>query len=106
MLDGELRTVSASRSFYETFQMTAAETEHRPLFDIGRKQWDIPSLRQLLGDILAKDTQFRDFRVEHDFKGIGHRVLLLNARRIVGRDAQPRLILLAMEDVTQATRPK
>ena len=101
VLDGELRIVSASRSFYETFQVTPAETERRLLYEVGQKQWDIPSLRQLLEDILAKDTQFRDFRVEHDFPGIGHKVLLLNARRMAGKDRQPRLILLAMEDITQ-----
>ena len=101
VLDGELRIVSASRSFYETFRVTPAETEGRLLYEIGQKQWDIPSLRQLLEDILAKDTQFQDFRVEHDFPGIGHRVLVLNARRMAGEDQQPRLILLAMEDITQ-----
>ena len=102
VLNGELRVVSASRSFYETFQVTPAETEQRLIYEIGHKQWDIPSLRQLLGDILTKDTQLRDFRVEHDFPGIGHRVLMLNARRMAGKDAQSRLILLAMEDITQS----
>ena len=101
VLDNELRIVSASESFYETFQVTPAETERRLLYEVGHKQWDIPGLRQLLGDIFAKDTPFRDFRVEHDFPGIGHRVLMLNARRMVGKDRQPRLILLAMEDITQ-----
>ena len=69
VLDDELRIVSASSSFYETFQVTPAEPERRILHvtEVGRKQWDIPSLRQLLGDILAKDTRFQDFRVEHNF---------------------------------------
>ena len=86
VLDGELRIVSASQSFYETFQVTPAETERRLLYEVGHKQWDIPSLRQLLGDILAEGTPFRDFRVEHDFPGIGQRVLMLNARRMAGKD--------------------
>ena len=101
VLDGELRIVSASGSFYETFQVTPAETERRLLWDVGNKQWDIPSLRQRLGDILARDSQFRDFQVEHSFPGIGHKVLMLNARRMAGNDRQPPLILLAMEDIAQ-----
>lgn len=101
VLDGELRIVSASQAFYETFQVTPVETERRLLFEVGKKQWDIPSLRQLLQDILAQDKPFRDFRVEHDFPGIGRRVLMLNARRMAGKDQHPRLILLAMEDITQ-----
>ena len=71
VLDGELRIVSASRSFYETFRVTPAETEGRLLYEIGHRQWEIPGLRQLLADILPKNTQFHDFRVEHDFPGIG-----------------------------------
>ena len=102
VLDGELRIVSASRSFYETFQVTPAETEGRLLYEIGQRQWDIPALRQLLEDILPKNTQFEDFRVEHDFPGIGHKVLLLNARRIAGKTSSRSLILLAMEDITQS----
>jgi two-component system, chemotaxis family, CheB/CheR fusion protein len=101
VLDGELRVVSASPSFYETFQMTPGETERRLLYEIGHKRWDIPGLRRLLEDVLAKETQFRDFRVEHDLPGVGHKALALNARRMAGKDGQPRLVLLAMEDVTQ-----
>ncbi len=44
VLDGQLRVVSASRSFYETFGMAAAETQDRPFYEIGRRQWDIPAL--------------------------------------------------------------
>lgn len=101
VLDGQLRIVSASRSFYETFHVTPAVTEGRLLDQIGRRQWEIPALRQLLEEVLSKDAQFQGFRVEHDFPGIGHKVLLLNARRMAGPDRQPELILLAMEDITQ-----
>jgi two-component system CheB/CheR fusion protein len=102
VLDGELRIVSASGAFYETFQVKPAETESRLFYEIGQRQWDIPSLRQLLEDILPKSTRFEDFRVEHDFPTIGHRVLLLNARQVVPGDEPARLILLAMEDITES----
>ena len=101
VLDAELRIVSASRAFYETFQMTPAETERQRLFEIGHKQWDIPALRRLLEDIFSKDAKFQDYRVEHDFADIGHKTLMLNARRMAGEDRHPQLILLAMEDITQ-----
>ncbi len=102
VLDGDLQIVSASLSFYETFAVQPAETEGRLLYEIGQRQWDIPGLRQLLEDILPKNSEFKDFRVEHDFPRIGHRVLMLNARRMAGKDQHPRLILLAMEDITQS----
>ena len=102
VLDSELRIVSASAAFYETFQVTPAMTEGRLLYEIGQRQWEIPGLRQLLQDILPNNTSFEDFRVEHDFPAIGHKVLLLNARRIASQDQRPHLILLAMEDVTES----
>ena len=71
-----------SPSFYETFQVTPAQIEGRYLYDICQRQWDIPALRQLLEDILPKNTEFEDFRVEQDFSAIGHKVLLLNARQV------------------------
>jgi chemotaxis methyl-accepting protein methylase len=106
VLDDELQIISASRSFYQTFQMTPAETEHRLIYEIGQKQWDIPALRQLLEDILKQDTPFEDYRMEHDFANLGHRVFLLNARRMAGEDRHQRLILLAMEDITQGLTRK
>jgi two-component system, chemotaxis family, CheB/CheR fusion protein len=99
VLDGQLRIVSASPSFYQTFQVSPGQTEGRFLYEICQRQWDIPALRQLLEDILPKNTEFEDFRVEHDFAAIGHKALLLNARRVAQKDRQTHLILLAMEDV-------
>ena len=105
VLDGELRVISASRSFYHMFQVKPAETEGRLLYEMGQRQWAIPSLRQLLEDIVRKSTPFEDFRVEYDSPTVGHKVLLLNARRIAGEGHQPGLILLAMEDITAASGP-
>jgi len=103
VLDAELRIVSASHSFYRIFRVTPAQTEGRALYEIGQRQWDIPALRALLEDILSKDTQFEGFRVEHDFPAIGHKILLLNGRRIVPDHQHQSLILLAMEDVTDSS---
>ncbi|MFZ5831458.1 MAG: chemotaxis protein CheB [Planctomycetota bacterium] len=103
VLDGELRIVSASAAFYQTFQLTPAMVEGQLLYEVGRQQWDVPTLRQLLEDILPKNTRFEDFRVEHDFPTVGHKVLLLNARHIVAGTEAARLILLAMEDITAAS---
>ncbi|MHB8899584.1 MAG: chemotaxis protein CheB [Thermoguttaceae bacterium] len=103
VLSGELRIVSASAAFYQTFQVTPALTEGRLLYEIAQQQWDIPALRQLLEDILPKTTELQNYRVEHDFPTIGHKVLLLNARQIVPEAEPARLILLAMEDITASS---
>ena len=85
VLDNELRVITANRSFYRTFQVNPEETEKRLIYDLGKRQWDISRLRTLLEDVLTKNTSFEDFEVEHDFKSIGRKTMLLNARKIYRR---------------------
>ena len=66
VLDGELRIVVASRSFYQAFAVTRQETEGRALFELGNGQWNIPALRKLLEDIIPLHTTVEEFEVEHD----------------------------------------
>ena len=67
VLDSDLRVQGASRSFYQTFNVTRLETEGRLIYELGDRQWDIPALRTLLEDILPEHTDFEAFEVEHDF---------------------------------------
>jgi len=98
VLNGDLQVITASRSFYAAFQVTPQETVGRLIYDLGNRQWDIPSLRELLETILPRDFSFDGYVVEHDFPGVGRRRMLLNGRRIVGRTGDAQLILLALED--------
>ena len=100
MLNDDLRVVSANPSFYRTFEVTSQEIEGQLLYDLGNRQWDIPALRQLLEEILPKNTQVEDFLVEHEFPRIGRKRMLLNARRIEREKGHKQLILLAIEDAT------
>ena len=105
VLDGDLKIVSANRSFYQTFKVIPSETLGRVIYDLGNRQWDIPRLRILLEEILPKRTHFRNFEVEHDFPAVGHKIVRLNARQIrhvgaIGR----KMILLAAEDITRFKR--
>ncbi|MDD5057004.1 MAG: chemotaxis protein CheB [Sideroxydans sp.] len=100
VLDASLKVVSASRSFYQKFQVAEQDTVGRHIFELGQRQWNIPKLRELLETILPRDKVFDGFAVEHDFPAIGQRKMLLNARKISGR---AELILLAIEDVTLRT---
>jgi two-component system CheB/CheR fusion protein len=104
VLDAELRAVSANAAFYKTFKVKPADTEGRPFYELGGRQFDIPALRQLLEDVIPDNSQVMDFEVEHEFPGIGRRSMLLNARRVEQAGDRPQLILLAMEDVTERRR--
>lgn len=97
VLDGELKVISASQSFYQQFQVKPEVTVGRQIYELGNGQWNIPALRTLLEDILPSDNVFEDYVVEHDFPVLGRRKILLNARRIISKINEPSLILLSME---------
>jgi two-component system CheB/CheR fusion protein len=101
VLNQELRVISANRAFYEEFRVAPEETEDRQLYELGNHQWNIPSLKVLLEEILQANTEVDGFEVTHSFPGIGLKTMLLNARQVEQRDNLPQLILLAIEDVTQ-----
>ena len=100
-LDQDLRVITASRSFYETFKVKPEETVGQLIYDLGNNQWDIPKLRELLETILPQKTTFDNYEVEHDFVTIGKRIMLLNARQIHTILGKERIILLAIEDITE-----
>jgi len=104
VLDKDLRVVTASRSFYEVFKVKPEETVGQLIYDLGNKQWDIPKLRELLETILPQKATFDDYEVEHDFTTIGRRIMLLNARMIPRPPESPKVILLAIEDITNRRR--
>lgn len=105
ILDKNFRVLAANESFYRTFQVEPHDTERKVIYELGDGQWNIPALRKLLEDILPKHTFFKGFEVTHEFPGIGHKVMILNARRIYTENTAlevfPPIILLAMEDVTE-----
>jgi PAS domain S-box-containing protein len=100
ILGWDLRVRTANLTFYETFAIDPADTEGRPVFALGGGAWDIPRLRELLETILPANDSFDDVEIEHEFADLGRRVMVLNARRI----DHTRLILLAIEDVTERRR--
>jgi len=101
VLDKELRIITANRSFYRTFRVNPEETEKRLIYDLGKRQWDIPGLRELLENILPKNSSFEDFEVDHDFESIGRKTMLLNARKIYRETNHVEMILIAFEDITE-----
>ena len=101
VLDGGLQIISANQSFYRVFSVTPDETEGKLIYEVGDGHWNIPKLRELLENILPKNTSFENYEVEHEFPGLGRKKMLLNARRIHNGGVKPQKILLAIEDVTE-----
>jgi PAS domain S-box-containing protein len=100
VLDQDLRVVSASRSFCQTFRLVPKDVRGHLLYEIDGGQWNIPELRELLATISSGQASVEGYEVEHEFPAIGHRVMLLNARKVFYETGTHSTVLLAFEDVT------
>lgn len=101
VLNEQLCVINVNRAFYDVFKVDRAETIGSSLFELGSGQWDAAELRLLLSNIIPRSAAIVGYEVEHDFPGIGHRTMLVSARRLRGAGTGTRSIMLQFEDVTQ-----
>nr|MBP8917050.1 PAS domain S-box protein [Chitinophagales bacterium] len=101
VLDINLRIKTASAAFYKVFHVNDHETVGELIYDLGNKQWDIPQLRTLLESLLPEKESLYNFEVEHTFPTLGQRFMLLNASEITREKGEEKLILLAIQDITE-----
>jgi chemotaxis protein methyltransferase CheR len=101
VLDAHLHVLVASRSFYSTFGVSPIDVEGRALSALGDGQWDKPELARLLGDVLDHDNTIENYEIELESPVLGHRVMLLNARKVFAQGNVSTNLLVAVEDVTE-----
>jgi chemotaxis protein methyltransferase CheR len=101
VLDCNFKVVKANRSFYQVFRVKPHATEGALIYDLGNRQWDIPRLKELLEEILPRNSNLDDFEVEHTFQEIGRKIMRLNASTLYDEGHKAEMILIAIEDVTE-----
>jgi two-component system CheB/CheR fusion protein len=101
VLDQELRVQMANASFYRVFATTAEETLDTYIFDLGNGQWNLPPLRQLLGEVIPQKKHIEGFEVSHNFPSVGNKTMLINAQELQQGGEGTTLLLLAFEDITE-----
>ena len=108
VLDRDLHIKMANQAFFNIFQLSPEETLGAHLRDLGKHQWDIPELEELLHDILARRASFQNYLFEYDFPGVGPLTLLLNGSRLPQTEiaASEELILLTMADITELQKTR
>ncbi|MFH7015498.1 CheR family methyltransferase [Flavobacterium sp. FlaQc-47] len=100
IIDSDFFVKSANPAFYKYFETTEKETEGYSLFEIGDCQWEIPEFRELITKMKGEKTSIEGLKVDTTCKGIGKKIMIVNARKII--DAKPAgMILLAIEDITE-----
>ena len=99
ILDKNLIVRRATVGFYQKFSVTEKEAEGAFFYELGNRQWDIPSLRTILESVLREKKSLTDFELTHVFPTIGRKVMRLNTRQLEWVDGE-QLVLLAIEDIT------
>ena len=97
VLGGDLKIKRANKKFYEVFKTSREETENQFIYKLGNGQWNIPDLRKALEEVLPKKSEFTDYKVTHDFPGLGRRTMRLDGRRLFYQNKATETILLAIE---------
>jgi len=97
VLSEDLRVVTANQAYYKNFAVTPEVAVHKYLYELQDGLWNMPGLRNLLGDIIKENSVFSDLEVNYEAPGVGRKNLLLNARKV---ESETPLILLAVEDIT------
>jgi len=100
ILDKNLRVKTANASFYKKFNVTEQETTGKLFYELQNGQWDNKELLNQLYHILPEKLVIEDFEITLNYKSIGQRTMLLNAKQIVNEQSSEPLILLAMEDIS------
>lgn len=100
VLDGDLRIIAASGSFFKKFTLSHENIQGTMFYDLGNGEWNIPALRTLLEQVIPRHATVEDYEVVHEFLRLGTRTMLVNAREI-RFDGGDRKMLLSILDVTE-----
>jgi len=104
ILDKDLRIKSVNKSFCTFFKVSEDESTRILLYKLGNGEWNIPRLRELLEEIVPKNNHFEGYEVELIFPKIGHKIMILNAHRIIQQSNNEELIVLAITDLTDVRK--
>lgn len=104
VLDKDLRVISVSQAYMDTFQVSEKQTTGNLLYRLGNGQWGIPDLREKLESVLLKNQSFDDFPVEHLFNTIGEKNYIISGRSIPSFEGSESYILMQIVENTTRDR--
>ncbi|RYY21147.1 MAG: hypothetical protein EOO36_01545, partial [Cytophagaceae bacterium] len=104
-LDEQLRILSPSHAFAQTFGLNPAALLGQPLPAVGGGAWNDPVLVARLQRLLEADAteadEFDDLPLEADFAGLGRRRVLLYGRRMLHLGLATHWVLLGVRAVAE-----
>jgi len=102
LLDGDLRIVAASASFFEAFEIDAIATAGQSFASLGAGEWAAPRLKSLLDATLSGAARIEAYEMDLERPGRDVRQLVIHAQRLVYLDLENVRLLVTVTDVTDA----
>lgn len=96
VLDKQLRVLWVNEPYCETFNVETQATVGNLFSNLGSGQWAHPKLRQALESAVGTGQAFRDFRIEHDFEGVGRRMVSVSGSAVSGIGTSERVLILTI----------
>jgi PAS domain S-box-containing protein len=100
VLSQDLRLQTANRAFYEKFGVAREAMQNIALDSLANGTFDRARIGTQLQKMIAEGSEFQSFEIEHNFRGIGPRTLVIDARPLSLSGHSRPLILLSFHDVT------
>ncbi len=101
VFDEDLRIVSGNDAFYRAFALAPEQAVGRHFAAANGHLAAIAGLSTFLKRVTGEPAPIADFEIEAELPLLGHRVLLLTARKIDDGLAEHAKILLAIDDITE-----
>lgn len=101
IIDTDMRVISANEPFYQKFRAKTSTTEGKLFSDLAGGDWNIPLLLGMIDVVLRKGTELQDYEVDHTFRDIGHKTMILNAKKVTLPGSGADAALVAIEDFTE-----
>jgi two-component sensor histidine kinase len=102
LLDGDLKIVAASKSFYRAFDLDPGAAQGRGLLELGAGEWEMPKLHSFLRAILSAAVDLDPYEVDLRRAGQDDRRLVLSGHRLDDGVVGHVNLLLTVSDVTEA----
>lgn len=102
LLDGDMRLLAASDSFYRAFDLPRANTVGAFVFALDGGRWDMSKLRSVLAASLTSPTPIEAYELDLDSKQQGVRRRVLKAQRLAHAGDSSVRVLVSIADVTDA----
>jgi PAS domain S-box-containing protein len=101
VLDENLNIIIANASFYRSFEIKKEDDIFKKsFFEISNESWNIPRLKELLYNVLPRNSSIKNFDVEFNFSS-GKKIFRLNAQQVTEEGEKQQKILIAFDDVTR-----